>query len=80
MSQDSWAVRARQHKVEKVGTVKKQAKENALARPGSKIEFNYGIIRDFLDYSGMGIQLDKRVCDFKNPPCPYGIKGSQSQN
>lgn len=60
--------RARKIKIEHKSSNNNKA--NALVAPGNKIEFNFGILKDFLNYSGMSVQDFHKTADFKKPLCP----------
>jgi hypothetical protein len=42
------------------------------------LQFNYGVMRDYLNYSGMSIQLKLKCTDLSKPVNPSGIRGIQS--
>jgi hypothetical protein len=46
-----------------------------LAHRNNKILFNYGIMRDFFNYSGMSVQTSHKSTDFSKPLRPCGIRG-----
>lgn len=52
-------------------TRKLQSRRNVL-------QFNYGVMRDYLNYAGMSIQLMIKCTDLSKPVNPAGIRGITS--
>lgn len=42
------------------------------------LQFNYGVMRDYLSYAGMSVQLLLKDVDLSKPVNPAGIRGITS--
>jgi len=54
---------------------KLKLKEEKLKNVNFRMMYNYGLIVDFLNYSGMSLQKTIYCGDMSKPPHPAGIRG-----